>query len=77
MYVLNFTALWCGSGRLSKSLISINNTKKLNMKNNNNSIRFSTLSLLIPFGILLSYLSSDIYQVYLGYNICGIGEILF
>jgi hypothetical protein len=29
------------------------------------------------FGILLSYLSSDIYQVYLGIILCGIGGFCF
>jgi hypothetical protein len=32
---------------------------------------------LVPFGILLSYLSSDIYQVYLGIILCGIGGFCF
>jgi hypothetical protein len=47
------------------------------MYNNSTSIRLVLLmGLLIPFGILLSYLSSDIYQVYLGIILC-IGGFCF
>jgi hypothetical protein len=45
--------------------------------NNSTSLRLVLMSLLVPFGILLSYLSSDIYQVYLGIMLCGIGGFCF